>query len=362
MAADLLRFGWYIPTHGDSTTVGDPATFIPPDMDLFMRVARAAEDAGFEYALVPVVTTCYEAWIATAMMSAKTERLKMLVAARPGLIAPTLMAKMISTFDQLSGGRIFVNLIAGGGQAEMAADGVYYDHDERYEVMDETVTLMKRAWAEPKTFDWEGKHNRVEGAEVFPKPVQRPHPPFYIGGISPAAIEVGAKHADVYLFWGNTPAQIKLDIAAVNAAAARHGRAGQLRFGMRFQVLVRETEAEARAAAEHLIETATERAKAGRMSGLGNESAADGRMRQFATDTAGDNYWISRHLYAGLTTVRHGAGVMVVGDPAQVAATLQEYIDIGCSEFCLSGYTHDAEAERFGRLVMPYFRDRIAPF
>ncbi len=362
MTQALLRFGWYIPTHGDSTTVGDPATFIPPDMDLFMRVARAAEAAGFEYALVPVVTTCYEAWISTAMMSAKTDRLKMLVAARPGLIAPTLMAKMISTFDQLSGGRIFINLIAGGGQAEMAADGVFYDHDERYAVMDETVTLMKKSWAAEKTFDFEGAHNRVVGGEVFPKPLQRPHPPFYIGGISPAAIEVGAKHADVYLFWGNTPEQIREDIATVNAAAAKHGRAGQIRFGMRFQVLVRETESEARAAAEGLISTATERAKAGRLMGLGNESAADGRMREFAATTAENNYWISRHLYAGLTTVRHGAGVMVVGNPEQVAGMLQEYIDIGCSEFCLSGYTHDAEAERFGRLVMPYFRDRIAPF
>ncbi len=358
----MLRFGWYIPTHGDSTTVGDPATFIPPDMELFMRVARAAEAAGFEYALVPVVTTCYEAWISTAMMSAKTERLKMLVAARPGLIAPTLMAKMIATFDQLSGGRIYVNLIAGGGQAEMAADGVYYDHDARYELMDETVLLMKRAWAEDKPFDWEGKHHRVEGAYVYPKPLQKPHPPFYIGGISPAAIDVGAQHANVYLFWGNTPAQIREDIATVRTAAARYGREHELRFGMRFQVLVRETEAEARAAAENLIATATERAKASRYTGLGNESAADGRMRAFAESTAGDNYWISRHLYAGLTTVRHGAGVMVVGNPEQVAQTLQEYIDIGCSEFCLSGYTHDEEAERFGRLVMPYFRDRIAPF
>jgi alkanesulfonate monooxygenase len=220
---------------------------------------------------------------------------------------------------------------------------------------------MKRAWAEPGAFDWHGKHHRVEGAYVFPKPYQQPHPPFYIGGISPAAVDVGAKHANVYLFWGNTPERIADDIAAVRKAATRYSRDPEIRFGMRMQVLVRETEAEARQAAESLIATASERSKAGRYTGLGNESAADGRMREIAQSTADSNFWLSRHLYAGLTTVRHGAGVMVVGDPSQVAATLEEYVALGCTEFCLSGYPHDLEAERFGRLVMPFFRERLAP-
>jgi alkanesulfonate monooxygenase len=356
---DQLRFGWYIPTHGDATVVGDPAAFIPPDMDLFLKVALAAEKAGFEYALVPVATGCYEAWISTAMMSARTTKLKMLVAARPGLIAPTIMAKMVSTFDQLSNGRVYVNLIAGGGREEMAQDGVFYDHDERYEVMDETVQLMKHCWTAEGPVTWTGRHFRVENAVVQPRPLQQPYPPFYIGGISPAAQDVGAKHADVFLFWGNTPEQIREDIASVKGRAEAQGRTQPLRYGMRFQVLVRETEDEARRDAEALIASVSEKAKAARTTGMGAESAADGRMREFAQKTAENNYWISRHLYAGLTTVRHGAGVMVVGNPEQVAETLQSYIDIGCSQFCLSGYTHDAEAERFGRMVMPYFRGRI---
>jgi alkanesulfonate monooxygenase len=348
-----VRFGWYIPTHGDGL---GPGSFVPPSMDLFLRVALAAERAGFEYALVPVATGCYEAWVSTAMISAKTERLTMLVAARPGLVAPTVVAKMVSTFDQLSGGRIYVNLIAGGGEAEMAADGVFLPHDERYELMDETVTLMKRCWTEDGPVTFEGKHVRVVDALVRPKPLQQPHPPFYIGGISPAAQDVGAKHADVFLFWGNTPDQIRADIACVRERARAYGREEQLAFGMRFQVLVRETEAQARRDAEALIAGSSERMREARMQGLGSESHADGRMRQFAQQTAEDNYWISRHLYAGLTTVRHGAGVMVVGNAAQVAETLNAYVAIGCTQFCLSGYPHDEEAERFGRMVMPYFR------
>jgi alkanesulfonate monooxygenase len=255
---------------------------------------------------------------------------------------------------------MMVNLIAGGGREEMAQDGVFLDHDERYEVIDETVHLMKRCWAEEGPVTFEGKHFRVENAVVRPRPFQDPHPPFYIGGISPAAQDVGAKHADVFLFWGNTAKQVGLDREVVAARAAHYGRAETMRYGMRLQVCVRETEEEARAAAEGLIANATDRQREMRHKAMGMQSAADGRMRQFAEDTADSNYWISRHLYAGLTTIRHGAGVMVVGNPQQVAETFQGYVDAGCTEFCLSGYSHHEEAERFGRMVLPYFRDRLA--
>jgi hypothetical protein len=176
-------------------------------------IAKAAERAGFEYALVPVQTMCYEAWITCAMISAQTERMKMLVAIRAGFIAPTVMAKMFTTFDQLSKGRIYANLIAGGGAAELAADGCYYAHDDRYAVMDETVTLMKRCWTEPKKFDHEGRFFKAEGVRVFPRPYQQPHPPFYLGGMSEAAKEISAKHAHVHLFWGDTPERIAGEIA-----------------------------------------------------------------------------------------------------------------------------------------------------
>jgi alkanesulfonate monooxygenase len=357
---EQLRFGWFIPTYGDSSTIGDPANHTPPSLDLFVRVARAAEAAGFEYALVPVATECYEAWVSCAMISAQTERIKMLVAARPGLMQPTLTAKMISTFDQLSGGRLCINLIAGGGPAEMEADGVFYGHDERYAAMDESVSLMKRVWTEEGPVTFEGDFFRVRNAFVRPRPLQRPHPPFYLGGISPAAKEVGGKHASVYLLWGDRAERIRPEIDDIRSIAARHGRGEEIRFGMRLQVLVRESEDEAWTAAERLIAPAAEKLRQRRATGMGSESQADARMRAIAAETEADNYRLDKHLWAGITTVRHGAGVMVVGNGEQVAETLQQYVDIGCTEFCLSGYPHDEEAERFGRLVMPYFRDRVA--
>jgi alkanesulfonate monooxygenase len=346
--AERIRFGWFIPTAGDTTALRDPVE-IAPGMALFERVALAAEAAGFEYALVPVQTACWEAWITCAMVAARTERLTMLVAARPGLIAPTVAAKMISTFDQLSGGRIAVNLIAGGGSAELAADGLFHGHDERYAVMDETVTLMKRVWTEQAPVTHRGKWFHVEDAVVRPRPLQQPHPRFYLGGISDAAVEVCARHADVYLYWGDTPDNIAARIEHARRRAAAYGRQDRLAFGMRLQVIVRDTEDEAWQAAEELIAGASD-AHRRAIAGMWEQSEANTRMKELVE---APDHRLAPHLWSGISTLRPGAGVAVVGDPKQVAATLQEFVDIGCTEFCLSGYPHDTEAERFGRTVMP---------
>jgi len=356
MTNSEIEFGWFVPTYGDGATLTDRTTMVPPSNELFVRVARAAESVGFEYLLVPVAAPCWDAWISTAMLVPQTTTIDMLVAARPGVIAPTLMAKMISTFDQMSGGRIRINLIAGGGVQESRADGVYLDHDERYAFMDETVTLMKQCWSERRPFDYEGKHLKVEQADVRPKPFQDPHPPFYIGGISPAAVDVGSRHADVYLFWSNTFDQIEADIVTVRQAARANGRGDELRYGLRSHVLVRETAEEAREAVGALIADATDGMRAGRHTQLGNQSHADARMREVAAKASENDHWLSDTLWSGITTIRHGAGVTIVGSAEQVAETIQTYIDLGISSFCLSGYPHDEEAKRFGELVLPAFR------
>lgn len=354
-----LRFGWFIPTYGDFDRFVNPTCTSPPGLELFERVALAAERAGFEYALVPVASACWEAWIACAMVSAKTTSLKMLVAARPGYIVPTLMAKMIATFDQLSGGRMSINLIAGGDPAQLAQDGLLIPHDERYDVMNESVEIMKALWTADAPLNWEGRHFQLHGAEVQPKPLQQPWPRFYIGGESDAARNVGARHADCYFFWGDTPERTAEKIADIRARARRAGRSDDLTFGMRLQVVVRETEAEAWDAAHALIEGATERQRERRRA-VAADSEADTRMWRLAEDSADNDYLIAPNLWSGISTVRTGAGVCVVGDPDQVADALQRFVDLGCSEFCLSGYPHDAEAERFGRWVIPRMQTRNA--
>lgn len=344
-----ISYGWFIPTRGDTTAFRNSATEIPPSLDLFVDIARAAENAGFEYILVPVQTTCWDAYISCAMVAARTETISPLVAVRAGLIAPTVMAKMISTFDRLTGGRVRVNLIAGGSSTEMAGDGVFLDHDERYEVMDEMIELMKMSWLEQDAFDYSGKHFKTKGTRVEPKPFQSPYPPFYLGGMSPAAKSVCAKHADVHLFWGDTPENIAVEIADMRRRAAAEGRT--IDFGMRLQVIVRETEDEAWAAAWDLIRDA-ETVKDS-VYGRWDQSYANEKVLELAKKP---DFMVDENIWSGISSVRAGAGVAVVGDPQQVAKTLQRFIDVGCTTFCLSGYPHAREAERFGKLVMPHLR------
>jgi alkanesulfonate monooxygenase len=354
--SDTLHFGWFIPTNGDSRTLGDPTGMIPPSMDLFTRIARAAEDATLEYILVPVQTYCWDAYMVCAMVAAKTERIKPLLAARCGFIAPTVMAKMLSTLDQLTDGRVLVNLIAGGSAAELAADGSFYDHDERYEVMDETVTIMKRVWTETEPVDFDGKFFKVEGAKCVPRPYQHPYPAFYLGGSSDAAKNVSAKHASVHLFWGDTPENIAKQLDDVRARAKAAGRLDELRFGMRLQIIVRETEEEAWDEARRLIADARPEFQKV-IQNMWEDSEANTRMKELSK---AKDYRLGPHLWSGLTIVRPGAGVAIVGNPEQVINQLEEFIEIGCTDFCLSGYLHDEEATRVGELILPHFADRRA--
>jgi len=355
-----LEFGWYLPTHGDTKAYGVASAQVAGSSELCERVVQAAEAAGFEYLLIPVGSTCWEAWISGAFMAARSKTIKPLIAARPGYINPVLLAKMISTFDQMSSGRICVNLIAGQNESEVEGEGVRYAKEDRYALMDEEVTILKTLWTTRGPVDFAGRFHTLTKAVVRPRIFQQPYPKFYLGGGSRRAWEISARHSDVHLFWGDTPERIRENITEIRTMAKMHGRENEIGFGMRLQVICRERESDAWAAAETLVKDASDRLKQD-MQTLYVRSEANQRVQQLAREY-GD--LIMPHLWTGITKVRPGAGIAVVGNPEQCAATLQQFIDAGCHSFCLSGYLHDEEAERFGRLIRPILaarnRERMA--
>lgn len=348
-----LEFGWFIPTRGDTDDYGEPMK-VPAGAAMFERVAVAAEKAGFEYLLIPVGHECWDAWMTGALMAGKTRSIRMLVAARPSYINPVLLAKMIATFDQLSGGRISVNLIAGQSESENIAEGVRWSKEERYEIMDEEVSILKALWTQTGPTDWNGKYYTLKQAELTPKTFQKPHPKFYLGGGSGQAAELSAKHSDVHLFWGDTIERIEATMVSLRGLAAKHGRENDLGFGMRLQIVCRENEKDAWAAADGLIRNVTAE-RENYIRTYYAQSVANQRVQELAR-TKGD--LIAPNLWSGLTKARPGAGICIVGNPEQCADVIQRYIDIGCHSFCLSGYLHDEEAARFDRLVRPILLDR----
>jgi len=350
-----LEFGWFIPTRGDTLDYNEPQQR-PPSPEMFERVVVAAENNGFEYLLLPVAAACWDAWTSSAFLIAKTRSIKMLVAARPAYINPVLLAKIIATYDQMSRGRLSINLIAGQNEVENEAEGVGLAKEDRYDVMEEEVEICKALWAAGANgkIDYDGRHYRIRQAHIGPPIFQKPHPKFYLGGGSERASDFSAKHSDVHLFWGDTVERIRENMIDIRKRAARHGREDKIGFGMRLQIICRETEAEAWDVAEGLVRNVTDAFKEEVRIMYAN-SVANQRVRQLHAEYGKK---IGPHLWTGLTQARPGAGIVIVGTPEQCADTLQGYIDIGCHSFCLSGYYHDDEAERFGKWVRPILEAR----
>jgi alkanesulfonate monooxygenase len=359
-----LTFGWYLPTHGDSTRLADPAASIRPSAALFDDVIDAVDNGGFKYLLMPVTPVCWEATVMASWYGARTRNVAPLIAIRSGYVNPSLSAKIFSTLDQMTRGRLCINLIAGINDDDTAADGIMDSKEVRYEKMDEEVTIMKKLWASKEPIGFVGKHYTCNQV-IDPKPFQEPHPPFFLGGGSPHAAEISAKHSTVHLFWGDKPKVIGERIVEMRKLAAKYGREKALQFGMRLQVICADTSEEAwRIAYEHVAgatkyELNNVRSGAAQAEGIRRTSEANRRVWQLLEES-GDDMKIHPHLFTGISKVRAGAGIALVGTPAEIASTIREFVDAGCTSFCLSGYTHASAARTFSEKVMPYFADRLA--
>jgi alkanesulfonate monooxygenase len=354
---------WFIPTHGDSRYLGTSQGARAADFDYFQQVAIAADTLGYDGVLLPTGRSCEDAWVVASSLIAVTRRLKFLVAIRPGLSSPQLAARMAATFDRLSGGRLLINVVTGGAPNELEGDGVFVDHDTRYEITDEFLHIWRDVLTASHikdSIDFEGKHLTSKGGKVLYPPVQDPHPPLWFGGSSPAAHEITGEHIDTYLTWGEPPGAVAQKVADIRARAAEHGR--KISFGIRLHVIVRETEEEAWAAADKLIskldDETVERAQA---SFAKMDSEGQRRMSALHGGKRGgrEQLEVSPNLWAGVGLVRGGAGTALVGSPEQIVARMKEYEELGIETFILSGYPHLEESYRFAELVFPLLPNRL---
>ncbi|MGW6399678.1 LLM class flavin-dependent oxidoreductase [Streptomyces sp. NPDC055134] len=362
MTSPSVEFIGMIGTQDASET--RPAAGPLVDAAYTTRFARAHEDAGFDRILIGYSSSRPDGLQVAAHVAARTERLGLLIAHRPGFIAPTLAARSFATLDQFTEGRVAVHTITGGNDAEQRRDGDYLDKEERYDRTDEYLGILRRAWSSTDAFSHQGRHYRFDDYATGVLPFRETGIPLYFGGSSDAAYRVGAKHADTFALWGEPLAETAEQIASVRAAAEAAGRSEPPGISVSFRPILAPTEELAWERAHRILDTI--KSGSGRpffdqaRHHTGTTPQNTGSRRLLAAAAKADLH--DRALWTP-TAAATGAGgntTALVGTPETVAQALLDYVDIGVTTILIRGFDPLDDAVDYGRHLLPLVRQELA--
>ena len=311
------------------------------------EIVRLADRLGYQNILLPSGWIVGQDPIAfAAAMAPQTTQINQLVALRMGELWPPMLARAIATLDHMLRGRLCINIISSDMPGRKEDGGI------RYERSSEVIQILKAIWTSDGPLEWHGKHYQFQLPTTEPgKPFQQNGGPLlYFGGISPPAQDLCAEHCDVFLMWPEPEDQLAETMRSLSDKATRHDR--RIDFGFRGHVIVRETQAEARAAAERLI-SRLDVQKGMEIKHRSLDSQSAGVLRQDTLRAQSKDLYIEEHLWSGIGLARSGCGSAIVGDPEQVLQKLNRYMDMGIRAFILSGYPHLQECDLFAKYVLP---------
>jgi alkanesulfonate monooxygenase len=329
------------------------------DAEFTSHYARVHEAAGFDRVLIGYGSNRADGWGVANHAVRATERLKFLLAHRPGFVAPTLTARQATTFDHLAGGgRLALHIITGGNEAEQRRDGDFLDHDTRYRRTAEYLQIIRRLWASPEPFDFDGEFYQLEKAFGPIRPATPEGIPLFFGGASEAAVGVGARYADVYMLWAEPLAAMRQRVEQAQAAAAALGRT--LRFSVSVRPILAPTEARAWARAEEIAEQTLARRDQIRTVRPLNEDSSVGSLRLRQTAAAAEVHDTRLWTRVAAITGAQGNSTALVGTPEQVAEGLLAYVDLGIDAILIRGFNPVADATEYGRELIPLVRSEVA--
>ncbi len=247
-----MRYGYWLPIFGGwLRNVEDE--HMQPTWDYVSRLARRSEKIGFDITLIAelnlndikgVDAPSLDAWSTAAALAAVTETLELMVAVRPTFHIPALLAKQAANIDQISGGRVSLNVVSSWWAEEAKKYGVHFDqHDDRYARTSEWLDVVDKAWKEDH-FSYSGKYYSVQDLVMQPKPVSKPRPTIYAGGESDTAKELISQKCDAYVMHGDSPERVAVKIRDLSERRERKGLPRMI-FGVAGYSIVRETEREA---------------------------------------------------------------------------------------------------------------------
>ncbi len=352
MSQNPVKFAYWVPNVSGGLVVSTIEQRTHWGIDYNRTLAQLAEQAGFDYALTQIRFTAgygaeyqHESVAFSHALLAATERLKVIAAILPGPWNPALAAKQLATIDQLTNGRVAINLVSGWFKGEFHGIGEpWLDHDERYRRSEEFIRALKGIWTQDN-FSFAGDFYRFRNYTLKPKPLQQPHPEIFQGGSSRAARDMAARVSDWYFTNGNTPEGIRAQVEDLRAKAAANGHS--IKVGVNAFVIARDTEAEARAVLDEIIAKANPEA----VQAFGHEARNAG-----AASPEGEGNW-AKSSFEDLVQYNDGFKTNLIGTPEQIAERIVALKAVGV-DLVLAGFLHfQEEVEYFGKRVLPLVRE-----
>ena len=310
-------------------------------------IITTADNLGFKNILLPTsYVVGQEVLPFAAAMAPQVKNINMLAAIRTGEIHPPMLARHLATLDHILEGRLTVNII------NSDLPGLKEDPEMRYKRCGEVIEILKQAWTQDR-IDFDGEIYNIHLAADPVKPYQQNGGPLlYFGGISPGSMEVCAKYCDVFLMWPEPEENIYATMQNMSDRAEKHGRV--IDFGLRIHVIVRKTEAEAKAYTKHLM-SKFDAEVADKLKNRTQDSKSAGVLRQDELrNNADPDDFIEPMLWTGIGRARSGCAGALVGTPEQILEKMNRYMDMGIRSFILSGYPLIEECKMFGKHVLPH--------
>jgi len=351
-SVEPVRFAYWVPNVSGGLVVSKIQQRTSWDIDYNRKLAQIAEAAGFDYALSQIRFTAgygaeyqHEPVAFSQALLAATTRLKVIAAILPGPWTPAVVAKQLATIDQISGGRVAINLVSGWFKGEFTAIGEHWlEHDERYRRSEEFIRALKGIWT-TDNFSFRGDFYRFTDYTLQPKPLQQPHPEVFQGGSSRAARDMAARVSDWYFTNGNSIEGIKAQVDDVRAKAAAEGRS--VKIGVNAFIIARDSEEEARQVLDDIIAQADPEA----VQAFGSAVSQAGKA-----SLEGEGNW-AKSTFNDLVQYNDGFKTNLIGTPRQIAERIIALKAVGV-DLILSAFLHfQEEVEYFGRNVLPIVRE-----
>lgn len=349
--SEPIKFAYWVPNVSGGLVISNIEQRTSWNIDYNIKLARIAEQAGFEYALSQIRFTAgygaefqHESVSFSHALLAATERLKVIAAILPGPWHPAVIAKQIATINHLTNGRIAVNIVSGWFRGEFAAIGEpWLDHDERYRRSEEFIRALRGIWTQD-AFTYNGFFYRFNNYSLKPKPIE-PLPEIFQGGSSRAARDMAARVSDWYFTNGNTPDEIAKQVDDIQLKAAHNNHA--VRIGVNAFAIARDSEAEAKAVLAEIIQKANPEA----VHAFAHEVKNAGKA-----SPEGQGNW-AKSTFEDLVQYNDGFRSNLIGTPHQIAERILALKDSGAS-LILLGFLHfQEEVEYFGKHVIPLVRE-----